>query len=46
MKNLLKALFVKEEVKEEVPVWTFEKNGSEASRDRYNAIHGIKGGLI
>ena len=47
MKKLLKWLFVKE-TKETVktPVWTFEKNGSEASRDRYNKIHGLGDTLI
>lgn len=30
----------------EVPKWTFEKNGSEPSRDRYNKIHGLGKTLI
>ncbi|AZF91646.1 hypothetical protein CHPC1048_0030 [Streptococcus phage CHPC1048] len=25
----------------ETPKWTFEKNGSEPSRDRYNKAHGL-----
>lgn len=47
MKKLIKWLFVKE-TKEtvEVPVWTFEKNASEPSRDRYNKIHGLGETLI
>lgn len=31
---------------EEVPAWTFEKNASEPSRDRYNEIHGLGDTLI
>jgi hypothetical protein len=30
----------------EVPVWTFEKNASEPSRDRYNKMHGLGETLI
>ncbi|AZF92364.1 hypothetical protein CHPC879_0029 [Streptococcus phage CHPC879] len=30
----------------EVPKWTFENNGSEASRDRYNKAHGLGKTLI
>ena len=30
----------------EVPKWTFEKNGSESSRDRYNKAHGLGKTLI
>lgn len=47
MKKLFKWLFVKEE-KETVkaPAWTFEKNASEPSRDRYNKIHGLGDTLI
>lgn len=47
MKKLIKWLFVKE-TKEtvEVPTWTFEKNASEPSRDRYNKIHGLGDTLI
>nr|DAV85146.1 MAG TPA: hypothetical protein [Caudoviricetes sp.] len=47
MKKLLKWLFVKE-TKEtvEVPVWTFEGNASEPSRDRYNKAHGLGETLI
>lgn len=47
MKKLFKWLFVKE-TKEtvEVPAWTFEKNASEPSRDRYNKIHGLGDTLI
>lgn len=30
----------------EVPTWTFEKNGSESSRDRYNKAHGLGKTLI
>ncbi|AZF90686.1 hypothetical protein PP212_gp32 [Streptococcus phage CHPC875] len=44
MKKLLKWLFVKEQT--ETPKWTFEKNGSEPSRDRYNKIHGLGKTLI
>lgn len=47
MKKLLKLIFVKETQKtQETPAWTFEKNGSEASRDRYNKIHGLGDTLI
>lgn len=47
MKKLLKWLFVKEtKVTVEVPAWTFEKNASEPSRDRYNKIHGLGETLI
>lgn len=47
MKKLIKLLFVKEEKETvEVPVWTFEKNASEPSRDRYNKIHGLGETLI
>lgn len=47
MKKLFKWLFVKE-TKEtvEAPAWTFEENGSEASRNRYNRIHGLGDTLI
>lgn len=47
MKKLIKWLFVKEQ-KEVVktPAWTFEKNASEPSRDRYNKIHGLGDTLI
>ncbi|ALJ99564.1 hypothetical protein sp73_28 [Streptococcus phage 73] len=31
---------------QEVPKWTFEKNASEPSRDRYNKIHGLGKTLI
>ena len=30
----------------EVPKWTFEKNASEPSRDRYNKAHGLGKTLI
>ena len=30
----------------EGPKWTFEKNGSEPSRDRYNKAHGLGKTLI
>lgn len=30
----------------EVPAWTFEKNASEPSRDRYNKTHGLGDTLI
>lgn len=47
MKKLFKWLFVKEQAKKvEVPVWTFEKNASEPSRDRYNKMHGLGETLI
>lgn len=46
MKKLLKWLFVKEQAETEVPKWTFEKNGSEPSRDRYNKAHGLGKTLI
>ena len=47
MKKLLKWLFVKETQKtQEIPVWTFEENASEPSRDRYNKIHGLGDTLI
>lgn len=47
MKKLLKLIFVKE-TKEtvEVPAWSFEKNASGPSRDRYNKIHGLGETLI
>ena len=32
--------------KTETPKWTFEKNASEPSRDRYNKIHGLGKTLI
>ena len=31
---------------QEVTKWTFEKNASEPSRDRYNKIHGLGKTLI
>ena len=47
MKKLLKWLFVKEQTETvEVPAWTFEKNASEPSRDRYNKTHGLGETLI
>jgi ORF3 len=47
MKKLLKWLFVKEQAETvEVPAWTFEKNASEPSRDRYNKTHGLGETLI
>ena len=47
MKKLLKLIFVKEQKETvEVPTWTFEKNGSEASRNRYNKMHGLGETLI
>ena len=47
MKKLFKWLFVKETKEtQEIPVWTFEKNASEPSRDRYNKIHGLGDTLI
>ncbi|APC45850.1 hypothetical protein PQA01_gp28 [Streptococcus phage CHPC926] len=46
MKKLLKWLFVKEQTETEVPKWTFEKNASEPSRDRYNKAHGLGKTLI
>lgn len=47
MKKLLKWLFVKEQAETvETPAWTFEKNASEPSRDRYNKIHGLGETLI
>lgn len=47
MKKLLKWLFVREQAETvETPVWTFEKNASEPSRDRYNKIHRLGETLI
>lgn len=47
MKKLIKRLFVKEKQETvEVPVWTFGKNASEPSRDRYNKAHGLGETLI
>ena len=47
MKKLLKLIFVKETQETvKTPAWTFEKNGSEASRDRYNKTHGLGETLI
>ncbi len=47
MKKLIKWLFVKEEKEPvKVPVWTFEGNASEPSRDRYNKTHGLGDTLI
>lgn len=47
MKKLIKWLFVKEQKETvEVPAWTFEKNASGPSRDRYNKIHGLGDTLI
>lgn len=47
MKKLIKWLLVKEQKEVvETPVWTFEKNASGPSRDRYNKIHGLGDTLI
>lgn len=47
MKKLLKWLFAKEQAETvETPAWTFEKNASEPSRDRYNKTHGLGETLI
>lgn len=47
MKKLLKWLFVKEQAETvKTPAWTFEKNASEPSRDRYNKMHGLGETLI
>lgn len=47
MKKLLKWLFVKEQAETvKTPAWTFEKNASEPSRDRYNKTHGLGETLI
>ena len=47
MKKLIKWLLGKEEKETvEVPAWTFEKNASEPSRDRYNKTHGLGETLI
>ena len=47
MKKLIKWLFVKEQAETvETPAWTFEKNASEPSRDRYNKMHGLGEALI
>ena len=45
MKNLFKWIWRKKK-ETETPKWTFEKNGSEPSRDRYNKAHGLGKTLI
>ena len=46
MKKLFNWIWSKKQTETEVPKWTFEKNGSESSRDRYNKIHGLGKTLI
>lgn len=47
MKKLINWIWsIKQAETLEVPTWTFENNGSEASRDRYNKIHGLGKTLI
>lgn len=45
MKKLLNLIWIKQ-TETEVQKWTFENNGSEESRDRYNKIHGLGKTLI
>ncbi|AZF91971.1 hypothetical protein CHPC1091_0030 [Streptococcus phage CHPC1091] len=45
MKKLFNLIWSKK-TETEVPTWTFEKNGSEPSRDRYNKAHGLGKTLI
>lgn len=47
MKNLFKLIWSNKQTETlEAPTWSFENNGSEASRDRYNKIHGLGKTLI
>lgn len=48
MKKLLNWIWSSKQIEkvEEIPVWTFEKNASEPSRDRYNKMHGLGETLI
>lgn len=46
MKNLFNWIWSNKQTETEVPKWTFEKNGSEPSRDRYNKAHGLGKTLI
>ncbi|MGZ1075898.1 hypothetical protein ACXOXG_08400 [Streptococcus thermophilus] len=46
MKKLLNLIWSSNKPEEEVSKWTFENNGSEPSRDRYNKIHGLGKTLI
>ena len=39
-------IFSNKKTEAEFPKWTFEKNGSEHSRDRYNKAHGLGKTLI
>lgn len=44
MKKLFNFIWSKKQT--ETPKWTFEKNASEPSRDRYNKAHGLGKTLI
>ena len=46
MKKLLNLIWSKKTETVEYQKWTFEKNGSEHSRDRYNKAHGLGKTLI
>ncbi|MGZ0972170.1 hypothetical protein ACXOSX_04550 [Streptococcus thermophilus] len=46
MKKLLNLIWSKKTETLEATTWTFENNGSEASRDRYNKVHGLGNTLI
>lgn len=47
MKKLLNWIWSNKQAETlEVPKWTFEKNGSEPSRDRYNKAHRLGKTLI
>lgn len=46
MKKIFNWIWSSKQTETEVPKWTFEKNGSEPSRDRYNKAHGLGKTLI
>ena len=46
MKKLLNLIWSKKTETVEYPAWDFKRNGSEASRDRYNKAHGLGKTLI
>ena len=46
MKKLINWIWSNKQEETEVPVWTFEGNASEPSRDRYNKAHGLGETLI
>lgn len=46
MKKLFNWIWSKNTKSLEASKWTFEKNASEPSRDRYNKVHGLGKTLI